>query len=944
LKNRFIDEIAAMLLQKHSDELDKICVVFPNRRASVYLKESLAQQSEKIIWSPEIFSTQDFVASHSNCAIEEPLALLFHLYDAYKSLQLSSYDDFDIFSDWALGLLSDFNEISLYVDNPDALFNYLNEAKAIELWAEQLDELTVMQKNYLSFWKMLSSLYKKYNEVLLTKKLANAGSAFRQVAGLEAEAFITNKRKHIYFAGFNALTKAESDFMKKLCAAGYATMLWDADAYYYQNPNHEAGHFLRKIEREWHSLDSITASNRILEQERNITIIGNAKNIAQTQTAGRIVKKLYDEGANLSEIAIVLADESLLLPQLEALPDAIEKVNITMGYPLQSTSAAGLVKQLLKLITESQKLSKRQNESTRLFYSHAVNALFNNPLISNYFDLISHGKIEKKLANAALFSKSFYVNVDDLNALLSSAGVDHYFIDLLGQNINNPIQLANNLIAFLDAMLHVFLKHENRIDSMTSESIFLVRNLIYNVSQLIANHHVEINLQSFEKLISRQLNAQQINFFGEPLAGLQLMGMLETRCLDFKHLIMLSVNEGTLPKGRSNNSFIPIDIKKLFGIPVFSDSDAIFSYHFYRLLQRSSNVYLLYNTEPDELGKGEPSRFIMQLQHELKDSKTKFFKTIEPNQKKLEQTALDISIPKNDEIMRILNERAEFGLSPSAINTFMSCGLKYYFNYVLRVTVPNEQDESFGMDELGTAVHDVLEQLYKGFLNHQIEHTQLELLSKNINENIKSSLKNSFGGKNPDFGRNKLLALVAQRFAENFLKQEISAVANENIQLLSVETSFETHIELPDSNRKIKLKGLADRIDRIGDLVRIIDYKTGKVDASKLKFVDAADFFDGNKDTSKVLQLLLYAYIYLKENPTINKVQPAIFALRNFSKLNNPINFNGNYIVTQEDLPIIEDLLSSILSDLFHPDYEFSQTDDRKICEYCDFAGVCNRL
>jgi hypothetical protein len=939
----FIDQLAAMLLGKHAHELDKIAVVFPNRRASVFLRKAIARQSQSYTWSPVIFSTQDFVKDRSELEIADPQDLLFELYEAYHQKFGEQADEFDQFIQWGGSLVHDFNEIDLYVEKPAALFSYLSEAKAIELWAENMGELSAMQKQYLHFWNTLSQLYFDFRALLLSKAKAYPGMAYRKLAEMHAVDLMKGEQQHIYFAGFNALNKAEEQFMKKLCKENLAEMIWDADAYYFDNPMHEAGLFLRNIKNSWKDITSIIPEQQLQQRKRAVHAVGQAKHMAQVQTAGKIVSKLINEGKPISDIALVLADESLLPAQLEHLPPEVKAVNITMGFPLHASAASVLLRSILRFIIDSNRLSNRLQSKDLLCYSHQLKKLLTHTLCRQW---IGTGKlnlsIEAFLAKIQA-EKTIYVNATSVAGLFAAEEAFQAFGELF-----EPIS-AHDGKTMIERMLHFFnqlLKtlHEHpQADHLETESVFGVKKVLQISKLYFDKYERSIGIMAMEQWINQQLKGGNIPFYGEPLEGLQIMGMLETRCLDFKYIVMVSVNEEILPKGKSNNSFIPLDIRKKFGLPVFNDSDAVFSYHFYRLMQRCDEAFLIYNTEPDELGKGEASRFVLQLFQEMKDFNTVLYKHLAPSDELIADKEQVITIPKDIASIERIESLADYGISPSAINTFQACSLRYYFKYILNVKTNDEADEQVGMDELGTAVHNALEHIYKPFISKHLNVKKLETSRDELQTLIHKELSQAIGGKRIDFGRNKLYAIVAERLASNFLKFEAEELGKNETTLIGLETELKAVLTLPKSNHTITLKGKADRIDRRGDVIRIIDYKTGSVKEKSLKLDTSIELNDQKNDLPKVIQLLCYAYIYLKANKDVNAVQPAIFGLRQ-RNYTMPLLFNDSLIISREELPLIEQLLQDLLEPLFDFNIPFYQTDDHEQCKYCDFIAVCNRM
>ncbi|MFN4122032.1 MAG: PD-(D/E)XK nuclease family protein [Flavobacteriales bacterium] len=938
----FINRIAELLTARHRHQLDRVAVVFPNRRAAIFLRQAIANQVKDFVWSPQIYSTQDFVNRLFPSVVLEAQELVFELFEVYKKCMAEKADDFESFLQWAPALLHDFNDIDLYVSNPKELFDFLSEAKAIELWSPEIGKLSEMQQQYLQFWQSLFQLHRQFRQHLKGQNKAYPGMAYREVAEMPLEQYTLQGIEKIYFAGFNALTSAEKIIMQRLCENGLAEMIWDADAYYFNDPLHEAGNFLRRIAQDWGVFTEISPGNDLLEKPREIHSIGVAKNMAQVQTAGRIIEKLLTEGVSLSDIALVLADESLLPAQLEYLPAAVEKVNITMGYPLQATGASVLLKQLIRWHISSIQLSQRLKSDQQLCYFSTTEKLMQHPLLQKLLSEKSALKSWMSYAAQNIESKNIYLHCAELQQSVNHVGLEPLKDFFEPQSIHNGQLLMNKLVQLFDQLLYTDAL-QSKDEQIELEALFKLRKILNATLLHLEKYQTNISLPSLEQMLLQQIMAGNISFVGEPLEGLQIMGMLETRCLDFPHVIMVSVNEEILPKGRSNHSFIPLDIRRKFALPVFNDSDAIFSYHFYRLLQRSKEVYLLYNTEPDELGKGEPSRFILQLEQELKDSKTKFERHVAPSDTLNSIASFHIRIEKDEQVMARLNNAAAYGLSPSAINTFNTCSLKYYFQHVLGITTDEEMEESMGMHEMGNAIHNVLEHALTPYKGKTLTLESLNNALPTLHVKINAALSAAVGGKRIDFGRNQLYALVAARITENFLRHESAFVIDNQVEILQLEEVLQAELPLDALGIKLKLRGKADRIDRIGGVHRIIDYKTGGADPKKLKYSSLIAFDEQDTDHAKVVQLLCYAYMYLQMNSNVDVVQPMIFGLQK-RDYRMPLRFDERIMILRGDLPLISNFLSDVLSPLFDQQLDFMQTDDHEACRYCDFNSVCNRL
>jgi ATP-dependent helicase/nuclease subunit B len=625
----FLQKTANYLAAKYPDHISDICIVLPNRRAGLFFKRHLAQTSGKAMWSPDIFSAEDFIANLSGLEIIDQLNQLFELYSIYRKSKGKEAETFDEFSKWAATLLADFNEVDRYMANGSKLFSNLGDIREIENWSLGEENLTDFQTTYIKFWDSLGWYYKQITRALLDKKKAYPGLAYRYCADNISELVKRQRWHRIIFAGFNALTTAEERIIRTLVEMEKAEVLWDADSYYVKNKNHEAGRFLRKYKTQLHEVAGgavddeepgfLWEENNLSSSPKQIEVIGVARNVAQAKVTGDIVASLRIPEPEMENTAIVLADENLLFPVLHSLPENVKDVNVTMGFPLRNTPVAGLFELLFNLHENPMRFGK----NTDRFYHRDLIKFLSHPYINHLFR--NAEPVNRYLVFEIQKRNAVFISMDRLERELVEEHHRKEFEVLKPlfnkwRNVNDALKCCYALIeALKNALVRRDKKGErnDKAPNLELEFVYTYAKILRRVRTLVDDYGHITQIKTLHSIVTQTVYSTSLPFYGEPLRGLQVMGMLETRALDFETVILLSANENMLPSGRSQNSFIPYDLRRVFGLPTHTDRDAVFAYHFYRLLQRARTVYLLYNTETDKMGSGEKSRFITQLLHEL---------------------------------------------------------------------------------------------------------------------------------------------------------------------------------------------------------------------------------------------------------------------------------------------------------------------------------------
>ena len=925
----FLEKIADRLLEKFPDNMESLAIVFPSKRAAVFFKHYLSKKIDKPIFLPDLYSIEDFIEVLSALKVLDNMSLQFRLYRTYLKYPPKKQDTFDDFLKWSNILLHDFNEIDRALVDAESIYTNLSKVKELENWGVENwsfsdPNLTAAQSDYLSFFEGMIKWYNDFTCSLLQENLAYQGLAYKKaVENIES---LEIKWEKVWFVGLNALTKAEQaivDFLKK---ENIARVFWDADKFYYDNPLHEAGSFLRVQRDKWSEIDFQGVGDYYKEKKKSFNVIACPKNISQSKAAAQVIKSLPKSDLEDSRTAIVLADELLLYPVLHNLPSEVKHLNVTMGSPLSSTPLFAFIESLFNMQIHVKKYKKNA------FYYKDVIVLIEHA----YFAKIANEKEIEEFKQFIVKQNIVFIGESNIKNVFTN----DFVIDIfkVWTTNNDAVNILSQLVGYLRQSL------VSKLATVESEVLSLFFKNIIVLQNLLAQNDFVFELKTLQVIMQQLVAKEIIPFQGEPLKGVQLMGILESRTLDFKNVIMLSVNEGKLPKGKSINSFIPYDMKRYFNLPTYSESDAVFSYHFYRLLQRADNVSLIYNSETDDFGSGEKSRFIVQLLAEYKgEIKEYVYKGFD-----LEVKSSHEIIIKNQGLEDKIRSWASKGVSPSALNKYNNCSLQFYYHYLANINGDEEVDEYADASTMGNAIHDSLEANYPiGFITEKYIANKTDDILIDIENNFVDMLSEQ-GVKE---GKNYLSLKISQKLTKNFLRLEkklISEANKINKKIKIIEKESELFSSLLVDGVSFKLRGKVDRVDLEGDTLRIIDYKTGKVDQNEVLFSEFNELIE-NPKKSKAFQLLMYSYLYLKMHPGYIglDVVSGNFSFKNLKagllKVSKRINSRTSEVIKidQAVLDEFESQLEAVLMKINNND--FKQTVEIKNCQWCDYKSICKR-
>ncbi len=889
--------------------------VLPSKRASIFLRKEIAKQVKKTIFLPKIISIEEFIEEVSELKTMSNLETLFAFYKVYERIIPKTLKEpFESFSKWAQVLLHDFNEIDRYKINAADFFNNLSNIKQIENWDLSGGEPTELIQNYLDFWKNSHRYYHELKSSLLANNVAYQGLVYRE-ASEQIEHYLQSNKHHHYFLGFNALNQCEEDIFQELLQQGLATVYWDIDKAFFTNKTHSASHFLRKYKTNWnyyHDHPFPIVSNNF-STDKEIDIIALPKNSSQAKKVGELLQHLSPQ--EIKETAVVLGDESLLLPVLNALPKNVKDINITMGLALKEVPLTAFFESIFQLYV-------RQSGS-RFYYKRLLQLLDNN-----YAKIVLGSDDVKVIKQHIYQNNTISLTITEIIDIVPNNALLMKILSLKKATVSNCLLAFNAIILKLKDKLSA--DKDNHL--LDLEYLYRFNEVFNKLNVLQEKYQVLDDISGLFQIYKEIITTETLDFKGEPVKGLQIMGMLETRALDFKRIIMTSVNEEVLPSGKSNNSFIPFDLKIAFNLPTYFDKDAVYAYHFFRLMQRVQKVNLLYNTESDGLNAGEKSRFLLQLEALAQKNHKISYYTSAP--KIPATTIVTHQITKDDAIIIRLKEIAgiqrcvdkqgnkyeKVGFSPSALTQYIRNPIDFYTQKILRIYEEDEVEETVAANTLGTIVHNTLENFYK---KHEGEILSIALVKK-MQQDIASEVGKQFNEvyKKGDIskGKNLIIYNVAKRYVSNFLNAEIKLLEkSKEVIIHQIEADLCIEIPMDDLPFPVYIAGKVDRIDEVDGVIRIIDYKTGKVEAGQVQIYDWKLITSDYKKYSKPFQILAYAYMAKKNNIVPNKpIEAGIISFKNLKSGFIKFGKKEQEGRVTKNNPLVSEITNGVLEDYIH--------------------------
>lgn len=936
----FLERLAVTVLEQSGNDLRKFCIVFPTRRAGVFFRRELSRLTARPLWAPAVFAIQDFIPGLSEMTIPDPITLRFELFRAYG--KYFPGESFDRFYPWGDILLGDFNDVDAYLADPRKVFSLVRDLKDIDeafglppeemvrirnFWEHFFNkDISRLQSEFIGTWEHLHSVYQEFRGLLSAKGHAYEGMAYRFIAEssqLENHPFLDGYNK-VCFAGFYALSPAEATIIRRLVDTGKAEVFFDADTYYVDNPRQEAGTFLRNsvlTEKEFRWKEDYFG-----EGKKKIEVTGVPLLVGQAKYAGNLVNGLMKEtGFRPEETAIVLPDEQLLLPLLYALPGEADKINVTMGYPLHATPLYHLFESLISL----QENAREEKDAELSFYFRDITAILNHP----YIRLLDPDGINRWMHE---LHENQWVRV-----LLSDLTVNRSEVfGILFRQAENALDLIAWCRNVLIKILGTMQEQEYRFHRIESEFIFQFYTQLNRLEDIFREENIVADTNTFWSLFREIVYSSRIPFAGEPLEGLQVMGFLETRVLDFKNVIILSLNEDVLPATGHQVSFIPYNLRRAFGLPTYEDKHAVSAYHFFRLLQRAENIHLLYNTESASRTSGECSRFIRQLENELVPE---FQESISFNRKLLatpynNEKIQPVIVEKNKVVQALLDayllKETVPGVrkfSASALSTYISCSLKFYFKYIAGLSEKEELREDWEAAEFGKVLHAGMQVLYRdaGLVTEKYLKAKTGQVANALDEAIHSL----YPYRRAPEGKNILLRSAILDLMHRIIELDAKEAP---FNMISLEQNMERKFSLKDG-KSVVLMGILDRVDEKMGVTRVLDYKTGRI---KFQSKTDADILFSDPELKEQFQATMYAGILHAGFPK-KKIKSALITLRAMSE--GVRYFNDGAAFLDEDYQNFDTHLDVLISEIFNPTVPFRQTDDESRCLWCPYKEICNR-
>lgn len=956
----FLKLVAADLYKHTKGNLAHTAVVFPNKRAGLFFNEYLAQESDSPIWSPAYVSISELFRSLSPWEVGDPVKLVCELYKIFRR-ETQSTETLDDFYFWGEMLISDFDDADKNKVDTDKLFSNLQDLRnimddytfiddeqeeAIRQFFQNfsIERRTALKERFISLWNVLGNIYKGFRESLASQNIAYEGMMYRHVIEhLDVDKLPYEK---YVFVGFNVLNKVEHTLFTQLKDAGKAVFYWDYDEFYMkenrQAVTHEAGEFIRRNLRDFPSpLSGELFKN--LSKPKEVHYIASSTENAQARYLPQWIRNNLTTPEK--ETAVVLCNEALLQPVLHSLPAEVKHVNITMGFPLSQTPVYSFLIALLEL------------------HTHGFNFKSGRYTFQSVVTLLKHPYTRQLTGQAELLEKELTRN-NRFYPLPGELGKDEFLTQLftpLSGNLNLCIRLSETLqqVAGIYQANTSGTEDTDAFNQLYRESLFKAYTTINRFRTLIEEDELTVQSETFRRLLVKVLSATNIPFHGEPAIGMQVMGVLETRNLDFRHLVLLSVNEGQLPKSGGDSSFIPYNLRKAFGMTTIEHKIAVYAYYFYRLLQRAERITLMYNTSSDGLNRGEWSRFMLQFLIEWPHPITRQF--LEAGQSP--QGTSSITVEKTPDVMRRMqslfdvraNPKAKF--SPSALNYYLDCPLKFYYRYVAGLSAPDEVSAEIDSATFGSIFHYAAEHIYKDLTTHGkvINKEALETLLRNevkLQDYVDTAFKKLFfnvpQNEKPEYNGVQLInSAVIARYLKQLLQNDLryapfTFIASE------MEVDEPIDIQTPKGVIKSRIGGIIDRMDSKDGTLRIVDYKTGG-DADTPPHVESL-FIPDKKRSNYVFQTFLYAAIMCRKQPTM-KIAPALLYIhRAATETYSPVIQMGE---SRKPKEAVEDFskyekeyrerLQGLLEEIFNPEKSFTQTEIIEKCTYCDFKALCKR-
>jgi len=891
---KFLSKIISELLSETSD-LSQTVIVLPGKRPVVFLKQILKEQKYEG-FLPEFFTVDELIKKISGKQHIQGISLWLFGYDVYKKIYPE--ETLENFLKWFPTLLKDWDDMLKFSEEDKTVLEYMLDDERIKNWGETLGDGDNARKRNLNFWKKMNVFLPKLKENLQAKGWATDGMIHEMVREKISD-FAEETETKFVFCGFNALTPLEEKLIRELLQKGKAECFFQADEYYIKDLKQEAGKFLRKHMhwKEFNENRKFQWIENSFGEEKNIKVYEVAGNVAQTKILPEILQEIPKE--NYSKTAVVLLDENLLLPSLDAV-SFVDNLNITMGFPIKNLGFSGAVKKLFYLQKQLEKNDKSY------YYLDVFSVLEEFP----------DNEEDKKIID------QFTAKIEDENIVYISKKMMQEHLGKLSYFQLFEKRTAAELLEDLSNFCYQLKFRE--IDDILYENVSLFETTFKILKNHMKDYDFEISIDALEVLMNQLVNSENLDFQGEPLEGLQFMGLLETRLLDFENIILLSVNEGKLPLGNTQNTYLPFDVRRNFRLNTFLENDSIYAYHFYRLLQNAKNIYLLYNALGSGVNTGEKSRFITQMEMESPHKMEHI--VIENTSEPILQEP--IIIEKTEKVLEKLNEWKS-RISASHLISYLYNPIDFYLNNILKARETEEIEEELSQRNYGNLVHYALEELYKDIKGKILKDSDIEDLKPKIDEAIKEAIsKLKHQPELYERGMNYIHKSMAAKVVEHILDYDLGLIkAGNYLEIISLENGINAEF-LPDENgEKINFVGYIDRIDRLNGVLRVIDFKTAKAKNLSVKpKEEKLEDFMGSADSKQALQLSIYAYMALhNEGFAVNQLQCGIWSFAEIGKGVQTLKIYDNENIDNENVSVCMNSIKNIILEILNPEIPFKE-------------------
>ncbi len=940
----FLEEVADRLYSKYGDKISELNILFPSRRARLFFVDALSRIAHRPVWQPRWVSIDEMMSRAAGVEVADRVRLIAELYNVYSEYHAESFDKFYF---WGEILLADFDMIDKYMIDADMLFRNISDIKELEsdlsyLTPEQLKivsfwsslgeeaDLSEEKRKFLHIWRSLKPIYHKYQERLEHLGIAYTGMIHRKaVARLNSEEYSFEGSGQYAVVGFNALSECEKQLITHLRSTNEVDMFWDYDDYYRLHNEQEAGLFIRDNIARFPPTYDISHNN--MEQQKSIEVVATASNILQCKYISNIIEQIQESGQVIDKnTAVVLTNENLLLPLLYSLPESVGKVNVTMGYPLRESLAYSFLERLIELQHHSRKRGAQ-------FYHIDVMGLLTHPYVASHNTELNNALRSDILKRRMISVDAEFLRRDELLSVIFSSQ-------------DSWDKMSQYLIESISTVMQQPYAGEDRRER--DEFLSFISSHITTLHNSIEACNIEMSIPIYISLLRRHIQTLRVPFEGEPLEGIQVMGILETRNLDFRNVIILSMSDDNFPGNHvSQPSFVPYNLRSAYGLPTPEHHEGVYAYYFYRLLQRAENVWMLYSSHADEKSSGEPSRYIYQLDYESPFTLRRLSVGVDVNM--IESQTIEIAKQGHvaEQLAKFVDPENPISISPTALYRYIACPLRFYFYSLAGIKRDEELSEGVDAPMFGTILHAAIEELYRPLVDVVDFVTSLRDSMSNLESIVERAINSNYlqkeGVSSDEYSGNILLIkeIVCKYIRDGIVAYDL---ANSNFTIKGVENPVQHYFSL-DGVRRVKFKGILDRLDRLADgSLRIVDYKTG---SAHMEFNGVESLFrgDGRERMSNVIQTLLYSMMLYREGE--QRVMPSLFYVRSLGnkdyspRIIDCSKGSKSEVLSYRDLgDEFEELIRSTLLELFDLETPFRQCEDAKnSCAYCDYRTICKR-